>query len=226
MVRPADERHVGAHTDRRHPPLEARDAPHPFRPFAPDHVDVVDEHPLDLVGGQLRGRVADVDRAGRGHRLQSSRHVDDVAHRRVLSGAGDGADHHLARVHPDAQVQRPVDVDLGVNEPVEGLVQLERGPDRPIGVVLVRDGGAEERQDRIAQHLVDRAAEGFDVDDQALEGGVDEPFQPFRVEMLREARIAHDVGEQDGHDAPFLGRRGDDLVATIGAEARTIGQRP
>ena len=53
-----------------------------------------------------------------------------------------------------------------------------------------------------------------------------ETLQPFRIEMLRQARVADDVGEQDGDDASLLGRRGDDLVPAERAEARTVGQRP
>ena len=58
-----------------------------------------------------------------------------------------------------------------VDELFEGVVELERGPNRTVGIVLVRDRRTEQGQDGIAEHLVDRAAERLDVDDEPLEGG-------------------------------------------------------
>ena len=103
-------------------------------------------------------------------------------------------------------------------------MQLQRGTDRAVGVVLVGDRRAEQREDRIAEHLVDRAAERLDVDDEALERGVDQPLQTLRIEMLRQARVPDDVGEQHRDDTALLGRRRDHLVAAERAEARTVGQ--
>ena len=41
----------------------------------------------------------------------------------------------------------------------ERLLHLERGADGPLGVVLVRGGGAEQGDDAVAEDLVDLAAE-------------------------------------------------------------------
>ena len=104
-------------------------------------------------------------------------------------------------------------------------MQLERRADGPIGVVLVGDGRTEQRQDRVTEDLVDRAAERLDVDDQSLERGVDQPLQPLRIEVLRQARVADDVGEQHRDDTALLGRGRHHLVPAERAEARAVGQR-
>ena len=54
------------------------------------------------------------------------------------------------------------DVVLGV-EPLEGPLHLERGAHRALGVVLVGDGRAEQRDERVADDLVDLAAVGLHV---------------------------------------------------------------
>ena len=122
-------------------------------------------------------------------------------------------------------MQRAVGVELFLHELLERLMELQRRPDRAIGVVLVGDRCAEQRQDRIAEDLVDGAAERLDVDDQSLERGVDQSLEPLRIEVLRQAGIADDVGEQHRDDPPLLGRRGHHLVPAERAEARTFGQR-
>ena len=43
-------------------------------------------------------------------------------------------------------------------QPVERLTQLDAGPDRAQRIVLVRQGDAEHRDDRVADELLHRAA--------------------------------------------------------------------
>ena len=64
----------------------------------------------------------------------------------------------------------------------------ESGAHRAFGVVLVRDRRAEQRHDRVTEHLVDPPAEALDVGHQAFERGVDEAFDLFRVTELGERR--------------------------------------
>ena len=45
-----------------------------------------------------------------------------------------------------------------VAEGAHGVDELERDPDGPLGVVLLGDGGAPHRHDRVADELLDRAA--------------------------------------------------------------------
>ncbi len=126
---------------------------------------------------------------------------------------------------PMRRCSGPSSLELFVDEPIERLVHLQGGTDRPVGIVLVRDRRAEEGQDGVAEDLVDGPPERLDVDDQPLERGVDQPFEALRVEMLRQRRVADHVGEQHGDHPPLLGRRGHDLVPAERAEPRTVGQR-
>jgi hypothetical protein len=98
--------------------------------------------------------------AGLGGGLHARGDVDRVAERRVL----------VAQVGADvAHHDRPA-VDTGANPEVDavGLLELggelggrvehvERGENRSLRVVLVRDRGAEEREHRVALELGDRA---------------------------------------------------------------------
>jgi class 3 adenylate cyclase len=89
------------------------------------------------------------------------------------------------------------------------LADRERGAHRPLGVVLVRQRGAEERHHGVADELLDRAPV-------ALELGADtcpvrslEGAHLFRIELLGAGGEADQVGEQDGQDLALLaGRRG------------------
>ena len=115
------------------------------------------------------------------------------------------ADEHLTGVDADPQLD-VVDRRLLGDEPSQRRVHLQPGAHRPLGVVLVGDRGAEQRHDRVAEHLVDAPAEALDVGDQAFERGVDEPLHLLRVAELGERRETDHVGEQDGDDPPSLGR--------------------
>ena len=63
-------------------------------------------------------------------------------------------------------------------------MHLQGSPDRPVGVVLVRDRSSEQREDPVAEHLVDATAESGDVGDQPFETGVDQPLDPLGIETL------------------------------------------
>ena len=67
------------------------------------------------------------------------------------------------------------------------LLHPQRGAHRTLGVVLVGDGRAEQREDAVTEELVDPAAERRDVVDQALEARVDEPLHLLRGRGARPA---------------------------------------
>ena len=81
----------------------------------------------------------------------------------------------------------------------------ERGPDRPLGVVLVGDGRAEQGHDLVADDLVEPAAEGGDVGDEPLEAAVDEALDLLGVGRLGERGEPDQIGEQDGGEAALVG---------------------
>ena len=148
-------------------------------------------------------RVGSPTKTGAGDRqlLQSGGRVHDVAHRRVV-GAGDRADQHLAGVDPDPHLDRVRRVLR--TELAERRLHRQPGPHGPIGVVLVRDRSAEQRDDRIAEHLVDDTAVRLDVADQLLEDGVDQALHLLGISVLGQRREPDEIGEQDRDDAPFL----------------------
>ena len=93
------------------------------------------------------------------------------------------------------------------DEAGERLLHAQRGAHGPLGVVLVGDRRAEQGDDGVAEQLVDAAAERLDVGDERLEARLDEPLDLLGVEVLGERRVADEVGEQHGDDAPLLDRR-------------------
>ena len=105
-------------------------------------------------GGERRGTHEHLARLRRA--LQAVGRVHDVAHRGVVAAGAERAHQHLAGVDADAHAD--VDVELG-GVLGERLLHAQRGAHRPLGVVLVRGRRAEERDDRVADDLVDPSAE-------------------------------------------------------------------
>ena len=97
------------------------------------------------------------------------------------------------------------DPELG-RELGERLLHPQRGPHRPLGVVLVRDRRAEQGDDLVADDLVEPAAERGDVGDEPLEAVVDEAFHLLGVGVGREGGEADEVGHQHGDQPALVGR--------------------
>ena len=133
--------------------------------------------------------------------LQARRGVHDVAHRGVVAAGSQRADEHLTGADPDAQLDRALHPARVIGD---RLLHAQRRPHGALGIVLVRDRGAEQGDDAVPQDLVDPAAKGIDVLHQPFEAGVDHPFDLLRIAVLGQCRVADDVGEQHGDDAPLL----------------------
>ena len=223
-----DERHVGLPAPRQQRRVVPDRLPHPHLLIAAAELDLLVRPEAHARRAQRARGVADEHRPGRRHLLEPGGGVDDVAHRRVV-GAGDGAHQHLAGVDADPHPQLVGGMLLA--EVAQRGLHRQRRAHGPVGVVLVRDRRPEQRDDRVAEHLVDDAAVGLDVGDEQREGGVDEALDLFGVAALGERREADDVGEQHGHDPPLL--VGDRLgnVAAVQwraaerAEASAVGDR-
>ena len=137
----------------------------------------------DGSSGRLVGEGTDDDLSGSGNALQATGGVHDVTHRRVVAAGPQRADEHLARVDADAHLRAyPVLVAQARERPLH----LQRGAHGALGVVLVRDRSAEERDDGVADDLVDLAAERGDVGDETLEALVDEVLHRLGVGRPRE----------------------------------------
>ena len=92
-------------------------------------------------------------------------------------------------------------------------------------VVIADDREPEDRDDRIADDLLDRPAVRLEDQPHSIEVEGQDLAQRLRVELLAEGRGALEVRRDDGHGAPDLGRR---LVAdqqSTAIPAQSVGPR-
>ena len=156
----------------------------------------------DLLGGGV-GNLADGDGHWWRRRLQARRHVDGVPGEEALAARRvDGEAHeHLARVHADAHLDGlPADA----RQCVDLVDDAQAGTHGALGVVLVHNRHAEDRDHGVADELLDRAAVGLHrrAGDGVVAGqkAVDE----LGVVALAEGCEADEVAEEDGDDAPLF----------------------
>src|SRR5688572_2212128 len=71
----------------------------------------------------------------------------------------------------------------------------------------MRDGSAEERNDRVADELLDRAAEALKLEAQPLPVGCEQGAYILRIELLGTRRETDEVCEQHSDDLAFLAWR-------------------
>ena len=145
--------------------------------------------------------LVDVAAAGRGCGLDARRGVDPVADDEALlrslgrgDAAGDDAD-------PSLEIGPALRAVAG-----DGGDELEAGPDRPLGVVLLRDRGAPDRHDGVADELLHDASVPVDDGPGELEVTGEEIPYFFGIVALGERREADQVAEEDRH-VPQLGAR-------------------
>jgi hypothetical protein len=102
---------------------------------------------------------------------------------------------------------RDADVDLQVSAGSKLLTDRQRGPDGALGVVLMRDGRAEDRHHRVAHELRDGAA--VPLEDRAQLGVVrlQEPLHVLGIHSLGARREPYEVGEQHRDDLALLAER-------------------
>jgi hypothetical protein len=91
-------------------------------------------------------------------------------------------------------------------------------------MVLVGDGGPEQRHDAVAGVLVDRALEAVHALGEELQEAVPDPVPFLRVELLGEIHRPLHVGEQDGYLLALplqRSARGEDFFRQV---TRGVGQ--
>ena len=161
-------------------------------PFASNGVEVA---VLDRALGRAVGLLSDEDPVFGRCGLEASGRIDDVAGRHSLTLVGAGAERNerLARIDGDPNAQ----VELRV-----GLVQLrDRVADRQgrangtLRVVLVRDRGAEQRDDGVADELLHGAAEALELRAYAPVVGGEQLADVLGIEPLGAARRADKIRE-------------------------------
>ena len=158
----------------------------------------------DGVADELERRRAEHDRSGRRRLLDSLGDVDRIA--RDEAAVTRVADVDVAGVDPDAQVEPETVLALdGLAQSGHGCAGVGGGTDGAQGIVLVRDGYAEDGHDRVADELLDRAAVALDRPAGGGEVAVEHAPQRLGVERLRELGRLDEVGEEDRDRlAPFL----------------------
>ena len=171
--------------------------------LALDH-DRLERLVVDPVAGGPEGHLPHNDAVHGRHRLEARRRVDDVARDDALAVPGTSAerDDGLAGVDPDADGEvepGPLVVHLG-----DRADDPDRGADGSLGVVLVGDGCAEDRHDRVADELLDRAAEALDVGAQARVIRAQGRAHVLRVRVVGAGGEADQVAEQHGHELALL----------------------
>ena len=158
--------------------------------------------PVDEAIRGLAASFGDQDSPRLGLLLEAGRGVDRVARdQEVLAGRGVPAGDDLAArdTQPDRQAFRQAWVSADL------VAQVERRADRPLGVVAVGDGQAEDRHHRIADELLDGAAVVGDhlAGDRVVAG--EQRAQVFGIELLTERGRAGNIGEQDRDEPSLLG---------------------
>ena len=161
--------------------------------------------------------------AGRRLGLQPGRQVHHVAQRRVVAAGPQRTHQHLAGGHADAQADGHTDLGGVVGH---GRLHGQAGTHAPLGVVLVRHRRAEQRQDAVAQDLVDPAAVQVDVGHQPLEAPVDEPLHLLGIAPLGQSREPDHVGEQDRGHATLVAPGSHRSAGREGVTARRAERSP
>ena len=165
--------------------------------------------------GRPVGLLRDRDPVDRRHSLQAGGGVDHVAgdDSLALFRVGSEGDDGLAGADPDPHLQREHGVRLV--ELLDRLQRAEAGPDRALGIVLMRDRGAEDRHHRVPNELLDRAGIPLDLLPKACMVGADAGAHVLRICLLRGGGEADEIAEEDG----------DNLALLPQGESRLLAQR-
>jgi hypothetical protein len=176
------------------------------RPFALQR-ERADRTPGKAVLDHGFRRHTDEDRSWICLPLQPRGHVDHVACRAVLDprAGADRTQHSRASLDadPDGEV-----VDVPALRDFLGVPRdRPHGPkatqDRPLGVVFVRDRGAEEGKNTVPSEILDGATQRVDEIDDAGQCSTHHVTDIFRIELLGQRGRVGDVGEPGCDYSPF-----------------------
>ena len=164
-------------------------------------------------------RLADQHGAGLGGLLEPGREVGRVAHRGVVHAevVADAPHDDEPAVEPHAHHELGREAGPGARL-VQAAQDAERGQHRAAGVILVRDGRAEQRHEAVAEELVDRAFVVVDLGEGQLEEALEQTVHRLRPQPRGQLRRIGDVAKQHGHLlALALQRalRGEDLLGEV-----------
>ena len=154
-------------------------------------------------GGGGPGGLVDVHRAGFGQALDAGGGVDAITDDDALLHAvhGDG----LAGDDPDPG-REPLEL-VGLAEGVDGVDQLEAGPDGSLGVVLEGDRDPPHGHDGVADELLDGPAVASDDGAGVVEVAREQLTHDVGIEGFGPGREAHQIAEDHRDHAELTGDR-------------------
>jgi hypothetical protein len=159
----------------------------------------------DRTVGRAHRRLVHGNPADRGCTLETSRGVHDITRHQPLATLGPRSESHdcLAGGHRGANC----DIEPARAKVVDRLQDAKCRPYSPLGVVLVSCGSAEDRHHRVADELLDGAAEALNVGLHPLVVGAQRRAHVFRIRSVGAAGESHEVDEEYGHDLALFGGR-------------------
>jgi hypothetical protein len=108
---------------------------------------------------------------------------------------------HLPGLDPDPELERRPTLGGQLRAELRHrLLHLERGADSALGIVLVDGRHAEDGEHRVAGELLHEALVSLDLRAEPIERPADDRLDDLRVVALVQARVADEVGEQEGRD--------------------------
>ena len=155
---------------------------------------------LDRPLSGSEGRLADQNAVYRGCGLEARGRVDDVPGHHSFALGRTGSERHdgLTRIDSNADVQVQLRVTLVQLE--NGVADREGSADGALGVILVGDGGPEDRHHGVADELLHRSAEPLDFRTQAREVRREHGAHVLGVEPLGPSGEADEIGEENRDD--------------------------
>ena len=188
---------------------------------------------LEIACDQPRRLLGEADVPGFGERFHAPRDADIVAERGIVHRevVADPADHHLARVEADADVELDgVPRTHALREGTHRVADVQGREAGWLGVIFMRYRRTEQRHDVIAGELVDRALEPMHAGGGDLEEILDDAKPLSGIEPFGEVHRALDIGEQDGDVLALAFQRRPRLADLVGEvfgrqrRARTRGK--
>ena len=157
------------------------------------------------------GCLAHNHRADRRRLLQTRSRVDDISGDDDVALVGTRAevDDHLARVHADAEREREIGA-LGVELLDRGEDAKRRG-NGALGIILVSDRHSEYSHHGVADELLDRAAEMFELRPDALQVRSQRRPDVLGIHLLGSLREPNEVGEEHRDHLSLLASGGASL---------------
>ena len=150
--------------------------------------------------GRASRHVADEDRSRGGERLNARGGVHEIAGHETLAFRAHG-DRRFAGDDSRARLQ-PGRAGLALQRG-DRLDQLEGGANGALGVVFSCDRCAPEGHHRVADELLDRASVAVDHLTRAVEVARQQLARLLGIPVLGVRGEAHEVGEEDGDEAPL-----------------------